>query len=645
MTTLSGVIKNKHILKIDGTVDVVGATTLEGRGEVLFTASSSMITVSGQDETLTNVNNVIAGEGGIFGAGFDHLALTNEVGGIIDASVAKGIFTLGTGAVLANAGKLEATNGGVMVLENQTVDDAVTGRISASGAGSIVELSNSHIAGGTLATSGGGVIECVGDDSLSGAASGAQALHNAGKVVVKHSNLQIQGKIVNKGVIKLAGSYSSQQNMAGGQADLDVAAGTEATLAGGGRIVLGSSARAVPDNSIFGGGGATLTNFNDVISGVGAVEALSNSGFAFLNGVKGVVDANLRGEQLILQTGETLMNSGRLLAKRGGQLLLEGQTVSNSTTGRIRASGAGSNIELDSGSIEGGTLSVGNGASMTFIGDDLLDDSDATNFNLGAATLEAGATLTLNGAIDASVSITFAVVGGEVATLSVAAGDTATLGGGGKVLLGDGSQNQILGHSGATLKNVDDQISGAGEILGFQGAAFDLINGKHGLIEANAASAALTIGASVGLTNDGVLEANDALLIVDDNVGGAGLAKIADGGTAEFNGLFDENAKFHGAGTLDILGDSKGDYTGTVSGFGAGDLIYLQGLIGPGGVSDYQAKFTENAAHTGGALSIFDTSSDATIYSLTLTGQYTAANFKLGAPGSNAGTTIAYQAG
>ena len=127
--------------------------TLSAGSQILGNGSS------GSPDTLENVNNTISGAGTI-GAGDGHLALTNDIGGTVNAT---GVLTLDTGDQITNAGILEATSGGTLQLDDNVAN---SGTIEATGAASSVKLNDVTIAGGTLSTGSvtsrsGGVIEVV----------------------------------------------------------------------------------------------------------------------------------------------------------------------------------------------------------------------------------------------------------------------------------------------------------------------------------------------------------------------------------------------------------------------------------------------------------------------------------------------------
>ena len=151
---LSGTIDNVGLIAIDSTGDqsVLQLTgdgaTLEGGGHFTMSGDAE-ITGTGPSDVLTNVDNTISGSGQI-GTGDGNLTLVNEAHGVIDADVAGAALVLDTGHAIVNAGLLEATNGGLL-----QVDDAVNG-------------GNASIAGGTVAFEAQANVNVTFDNGASG---------------------------------------------------------------------------------------------------------------------------------------------------------------------------------------------------------------------------------------------------------------------------------------------------------------------------------------------------------------------------------------------------------------------------------------------------------------------------------------------
>ena len=124
---------------------------------------------------------------------------------------------------MTNSGTIEATNGATLNLMAPVINTG--GLIQAVGAGSLVELQGSTITGGTLTTSGGGVIQNSGTVTLSGVTiSGGSTMQNSGTATlsgvtlssgitftaVNGSSTTLMGSLTNNGTIALnsTGNYT-----------------------------------------------------------------------------------------------------------------------------------------------------------------------------------------------------------------------------------------------------------------------------------------------------------------------------------------------------------------------------------------------------------------------------------------------------
>ena len=123
--------------------------TLEGGGQIVM-SDSDMNFIAGTSPTtvLTNLDNTICGAGQI-GLGDGTLPLVNGSAGTIDPNVAGGVLTLDTGNTIVNYGVLEASNGGMLL-----VQDAVTGGTAVIAGGRIGFDSSAGIA--VMFNNGGG---------------------------------------------------------------------------------------------------------------------------------------------------------------------------------------------------------------------------------------------------------------------------------------------------------------------------------------------------------------------------------------------------------------------------------------------------------------------------------------------------------
>jgi hypothetical protein len=286
-------------------------------------------------------------------------------------------------------------------------------------------------------------------------------------------------------------------------------------------------------------------------------------------------------------------------------------------------------------------------ASLT--ASDFVFDQTPVTDNTGDLAIGNGAILPLGGVVDNAGAIGLNSTG-DATDLEILA-NGAVLQGGGQVTLSDNSQNVIYGASAnATLTNVDNTIVGAGEIGeaqltlinegtidadGTSALVIDtgtnvVVNG--GTIEATAAGG-LTVNSAVA--NSGDLLADGGNLTLRGAVTGGGVATIFGSATLEYGAASAENTSFATGASGVLKLDQSTAFTGSISGFGAGDRLDLSDI---GSGSHTTLGYQENTAGTGGTLTISDGVHTA---SLALLGQYAAAGFKTTADGEG-GAIVTY---
>ena len=304
-------------------------------------------------------------------------------------------------------------------------------------------------------------------------------------------------------------------------------------------------------------------------------------------------------------------------------------------------------------------ISTGAGQTITVLGVDAAA-LGAGNFafneephmvNAGTMTIADGAILPLGGVIDNSGTIVLGSTGSET-DLEVLV-ESVTLQGGGRMVLSDSSQNVIFGGAAsATLINMDNTISGAGQIGAGQ---MTLVN--HGAIVADGSHALVIDTGSNTVSNSGVLEASgsggllvysvldnsgslwangDAMTLQQD-VSGEGSALISGAGSLEFAAASDVDVGFADGASGTLTLDHAAAFSGTVVGMESGDSLAL-GDVAFG--ADTHSTYTANAAGTAGSLEVSDGTHSVLI---TLVGHYTSDDFQLNA-GQNGGTLIASHA-
>ena len=302
--------------------------------------------------------------------------------------------------------------------------------------------------------------------------------------------------------------------------DLIVGA-TSLTLNGGGTIALDNNA----GNRIYGAAaGDVLNNVNNLIQGAGQLGA---GQLTFINGASGTVNAD-QANALVLSTGSNVVsNSGLLESTTGGGLVISSTTVNNGAGGHV--SGAGGDVFLQGGTLQGGTLSSSGSGAIVVQGGQTggLDGTTNTIVNTGSVDVNNQGTLTAIGTITNNGTIALQSSNQNTDFVIGAAG--LTLNGTGTLAMSNNAGNRIYGAAGTdVLTNSTDVIQGAGQLGAGQ---LTFINSTSGTVDANlATSLVLNTGANV-VTNNGLLESTSTggLVIVSgvDDEGRKPVAQFA----------------------------------------------------------------------------------------------------------------------
>jgi hypothetical protein len=298
-------------------------------------------------------------------------------------------------------------------------------------------------------------------------------------------------------------------------------------------------------------------------------------------------------------------------------------------------------------------ITLADGESITLTGvdagslgaADFVFDQTPVTHNSGTMVVSDGALLPISGIVDNSGDIQLGSTGNETDLELVQHG--VTLQGGGTLTLSDNAGNVIFGSDAdVTLTNVDNTISGAGQLgdgqMTLVNEASIIATGSNALVIDTGANTIVNSGTleatgsgglvvHSGVASDGVLWANGGNVTLDGDVSGSGSARISGTASLEIGGAFNERIVFDdgAAGTLKL--DHSADFSGILTGFGGNDVLDLSGILGASATLSY----TENAQGTGGTLSLTDGTHTANI---AFTGQYTASDFHVAAdPGYSAG--------
>jgi YVTN family beta-propeller protein len=518
-TLLKGTINNSGAIQVNAAANntllsITGTVSLTGGGMVMLTETgtggSAAIQQNGTS-TLTNVSNSLQGAGVI---GWNGLNVVNQ--GTINANLpAEGTLTINGG--FTNAGLLEATVGGTLVLSSSTISNGA-GTINVNGATSTVQFVNgATIQGGTLATANGGILTIPAGNSITlDGSSGQGTLTVAGAYVgANNTTTFLKGTINNMGAMQVNATANNTF----------LAIGGPVSLTGNGTVTLtttGVGGTAAIEQS----GGNTLTNVGNTLQGTGVI---GWNGLSVVN--QGTIDANASSSLVLNPGGFT--NQGVLEATGVGMLQVS-SSVSNAG-GSIVANGASAAVQFANGiTIQGGTL---NGVSGGFVGSSsgnvLNVDGTANPVSIAAgATYTVGnnSTTDLFGTINNNGTLLLDSTGNNT-TLNAASGG-ATLAGAGSVMMTSGP-NMFLGTSllnggniildSATF-NVSSYMQNAGL---FQIAATGSASSVSFSVNGGTAQVDGTLATSQGVsvTGSGTLSGNGTIV---SNVSMAGVTEAGD---------------------------------------------------------------------------------------------------------------------
>ncbi len=555
-TGLMGTITNDGTLQLNGgggtngAINVDSNVTLQGGGTLNMSVASgggtAYIEQSGGTFTLTNSSNTIEGEGLIGNGG---LTLVNDA--TIDANVSGGTLLLNGSGDVTNTGTLEATSGGTLEI-NTTVNNA-GGNITANGG--TVQVESGDIEGGTLNAANSGTMETVNSATLDGStASGAVTISTGSTYTASNgATTALLGTINNQGTIQLNGGGGTN-----GLINID----SDVTLEGGGTLNLSATSSGGGNAYIQqSGGNFTLTNANNAIQGEGVI---GNGGLTLVNEASGVIDANSTGgpldTTLTLNGSGGVTNQGLLEATNEGTLVIN--TTVDNLTGNITANGSSSTVQMDSATIDGGTLNTTNGGTMETAGSATLDGSTAS----GAVTISTGSTYTasdgattaLLGTINNQGTIQLNGGGGTNGVITVDSNVTLEGGGTLNMSVASGGGNAYIEQSGGTftLTNSNNTIEGEG-VIGNGGLT--LVNDST--IDANASGGTLLLNGSGGVTNTGTLEATSGgTLEINTTVNNAAANITANGSssTVQMDGATIDGGTLNttSGGTMETVGSA-----------------------------------------------------------------------------------------
>ncbi|MDA9410580.1 hypothetical protein XH80_28665, partial [Bradyrhizobium sp. CCBAU 45384] len=276
-------------------------------------------------------------------------------------------------------------------------------------------------------------------------------------------------------------------------------------------------------------------------------------------------------------------------------------------------------------------------------------DVTPTTENAGPMTIGDGAMLPLSGIIHNTGTIQLQASGDDTLLQLIQTG--ITLDGAGQMVLSDDDHNVIAGTApGVTLDNLDNVISGAGQIgqgsltLSNEGTidatgvhALVIDTGVNVIANAGTLEATGTGGLVLdsAVANSGLIWANGGTVAAMGEVTGNGNALISGGGTIEFEAGVAANIKFDVTAAGHLILDDAFHFSGTVNGLDGNDDIDIKGISFGAATT---VSFIENQAGTAGSLTISDGAHTANIV---LLGQYDPTGFTTKADATN-GIVVAY---
>jgi hypothetical protein len=302
---------------------------------------------------------------------------------------------------------------------------------------------------------------------------------------------------------------------------------------------------------------------------------------------------------------------------------------------------------IDLGDEQTITLHGVDAASLT--SSDFLFDQRPTVDNAGLMVISDGAMLPLSGDIDNTGTIELDSTTSGTLLQIIQSG--ITLHGAGQMTLSDDDSNVVSGTSQeVTLNNVDNTISGAGQL----GAGeLDLINSGN-IIATGSHSLTIDTGTNVienfgtlestgsgglvvnsGIDNSGQILAHGSEITLNGTVTGSGNVAVDGIATVTFGAAASVNTTLAADAVATLVMRDSIDFSGKISGFDANDHLDLKDMTFANGVS---LAYTANQAGTGGVLQISDGAHTANI---ALLGQYDAASFT-SAGDAGTGTLISY---
>ncbi len=588
--TIEGTIGSGTLSFTDNGSNILNGATVNGNLD-LATISNAQLSNQGST-TLTGTTNL--GTGSIMYVQGASSNLINQ--GTVEGSGTIDTYNFGT---FTNTGTVQSTTGGILSLDNGTVNDS--GTLKADGAGSQVMLDGGVVFtanNDTLSTSNGGLIVAngatiegtLGSGTLSFADNGSNYLGGA----TVNGNLDLasiaNAQVSNQGVSNLNGTT---------------------TLGTGSDIYVEGSTSNLVNNGTMQGEGTVNTFNNGTFTNTGTVQSTTGGTLDIYSGTfndSGTLKADGAGSQVMLGGGVILNATNDTLSTSNGGLVVANDATIQGTVGSGTLSFADNGSNYLNGTTINGNLDLAtivnaqvsnqgtstlNGTTTLAAGSDIYVQGATSNLNnqgtvQGAGTINVynNGTFTNSGTVQSTTGGTLALYGGTL-------NDSGTL-------KADGAGSQLLIDGEATLNAVKDTISTSnGGLVIVSGATIQGTVGSGTLSFADNGSNYLngaTINGNLDLAtiayaqvyNQGVSTLNGTTTL------GAGSDLYVQGSTSNLN----NQGMVQGEGTIDVYNNGAFSNNGTVNANQTGKTLLVQGNATNEGTL---------AASNGGTLRLTDT--------------------------------------
>jgi hypothetical protein len=510
-------------------------TALNGAGTVQLSNSvDNRIYASGNQTLTIGTGQTIQGSGQI---GVNQTTIVNN--GIIDANTSAGM-TISAGAGGFTNNNIVEANDALLTLEGSYTNTAATIQALTGGE---VEFAGATVTGGTLSSSGTGLIDFANTNTLSNVTISNNSTEENGAAVTITG-----GALTNNGIYSM--------NSSGAFTDLIIAAST--AFSGTGTFQLSNSV----DNRIYASGNQTLTigsgqtiqgsgqigiNQTTIVNN-GIIDANTSAGMTISAGAGGFTNNNLvEANGTLLTMVGSFANTTTIEALTGGEVKFTGATV---TSGILTATGTGfidfagtdtlSNVTIN------GNSTQENGVAVTVTGGALTNNSTYSMNSSGASTdliITANTTFSGTGTFQLSNSVDNRIYASGDQTLTVGSGLTI-----------QGSGQIGIGQTVLTNNGVIDANSSAGLTISVSGTA----STNNNLLEAQN-GATLTLTGTYTNTGPGVIKALDTAAIAlasatisNNSITGTTTGKITSSGNSALNNLTVNGPLINSSGTLTL---------------------------------------------------------------------------------------------